>query len=172
MQPFLWSSSCPALNHVLPAACTPPLVLSPCSWYDCMPACHLCRVEFLTHDISVHVPHHVSSKIPWYNLRLAHDSLKSNWGQVCASLPCRPLCPSVWWLSIAMFPHDCKALWFAQLSSQICAIVQLPFKPGIVLSLQPAVLLSGMLTFVFKPSLDMHTLDTLPRRTSSKTSVF
>lgn len=38
-------------------------------------------VEFLTHDISVHVPHHVSSKIPWYNLRLAHDSLKQNWGQ-------------------------------------------------------------------------------------------
>lgn len=26
-------------------------------------------VEFLTHDISVHVPHHVSTGIPWYNLR-------------------------------------------------------------------------------------------------------
>lgn len=38
------------------------------------------RVEFLTHDISVHVPHHVSSKIPWYNLRKAHASLKENWG--------------------------------------------------------------------------------------------
>lgn len=37
-------------------------------------------IEFLTHDISVHVPHHVSSKIPWYNLRKATDSLRENWG--------------------------------------------------------------------------------------------
>ena len=44
------------------------------------------RVEFLTHDISVHVPHHVNSKIPWYNLRKAHESLQSNWGQVGAAL--------------------------------------------------------------------------------------
>jgi hypothetical protein len=41
-----------------------------------------CRVEFLTHDISVHVPHHVASKIPWYNLRKANASLRQNWGQV------------------------------------------------------------------------------------------
>ena len=38
-------------------------------------------VEFLCHDINVHVPHHVSSKIPWYNLRAATDSLRSNWGR-------------------------------------------------------------------------------------------
>jgi omega-6 fatty acid desaturase (delta-12 desaturase) len=38
-------------------------------------------VEFLCHDISVHVPHHVNSKIPWYNLRAANESLKANWGQ-------------------------------------------------------------------------------------------
>ncbi|PNH08199.1 Omega-6 fatty acid desaturase, chloroplastic [Tetrabaena socialis] len=38
-------------------------------------------VEFLTHDISWHVPHHVSSKIPWYNLRAATESLRTNWGQ-------------------------------------------------------------------------------------------
>ena len=42
----------------------------------------LCRVEFLCHDINVHVPHHVNSKIPWYNLRAATDSLRQNWGQV------------------------------------------------------------------------------------------
>jgi fatty acid desaturase len=42
-------------------------------------------VEFLCHDISVHVPHHVSSKIPWYNLRKANDSLKQNWGQYMTS---------------------------------------------------------------------------------------
>jgi fatty acid desaturase len=46
--------------------------------------CHSCvlRVDFLTHDISWHVPHHVSTKIPWYNLRKATNSLRENWGQV------------------------------------------------------------------------------------------
>jgi len=33
-------------------------------------------VEFLCLDINVHVPHHVMSKIPWYNLRAATDSLR------------------------------------------------------------------------------------------------
>ncbi|MDJ1184760.1 fatty acid desaturase [Roseofilum casamattae] len=38
-------------------------------------------VEWLTHDINVHVPHHVSTGIPWYNLRAAHASLQENWGE-------------------------------------------------------------------------------------------
>lgn len=50
--------------------------------------CDPCRVEFLTHDISVHVPHHVNSKIPWYNLRAATESLRGNWGQVLLSNNC------------------------------------------------------------------------------------
>ncbi len=37
-------------------------------------------VEFLCHDINVHVPHHISTAIPWYNLRQAHQILKDNWG--------------------------------------------------------------------------------------------
>lgn len=37
-------------------------------------------VEFLCHDINVHIPHHISTGIPWYNLRQAHQSLKENWG--------------------------------------------------------------------------------------------
>jgi omega-6 fatty acid desaturase (delta-12 desaturase) len=37
-------------------------------------------VEFLCHDINVHVPHHISTAIPSYNLRLAHRSLQQNWG--------------------------------------------------------------------------------------------
>jgi omega-6 fatty acid desaturase (delta-12 desaturase) len=37
-------------------------------------------VEWLCHDINVHVPHHVSTGIPSYNLRLAHKSLDKNWG--------------------------------------------------------------------------------------------
>jgi acyl-lipid omega-6 desaturase (Delta-12 desaturase) len=37
-------------------------------------------VEFLCHDINVHVPHHVCVAIPSYNLRKAHQSLKQNWG--------------------------------------------------------------------------------------------
>ncbi|AFZ45515.1 Delta-12 acyl-phospholipid desaturase [Halothece sp. PCC 7418] len=37
-------------------------------------------VEFLCHDINVHIPHHLSVAIPSYNLRLAHKSLTENWG--------------------------------------------------------------------------------------------
>jgi omega-6 fatty acid desaturase (delta-12 desaturase) len=43
--------------------------------------CHYPRwVEFLCHDINVHIPHHISVAIPSYNLRLAHESLTQNWG--------------------------------------------------------------------------------------------
>lgn len=47
------------------------------------PACAAARrrVEFLCHDISWHVPHHCSTKIPWYNLRKATNSLRENWGE-------------------------------------------------------------------------------------------
>lgn len=38
-------------------------------------------VEFLCHDINVHIPHHVSTAIPSYNLRQAHASLRQNWGE-------------------------------------------------------------------------------------------
>ncbi|MDJ0714297.1 MAG: fatty acid desaturase [Prochloraceae cyanobacterium] len=38
-------------------------------------------VEFLCHHINVHIPHHVSTGIPSYNLRKAHESLKQNWGE-------------------------------------------------------------------------------------------
>ncbi|HBQ98947.1 MULTISPECIES: fatty acid desaturase [unclassified Roseofilum] len=37
--------------------------------------------EWMAHDINVHVPHHISTAIPWYNLRQAHASLEQNWGQ-------------------------------------------------------------------------------------------
>jgi omega-6 fatty acid desaturase (delta-12 desaturase) len=36
-------------------------------------------VEFLCHDINVHIPHHLSTAIPFYNLRMAHESLRQNW---------------------------------------------------------------------------------------------
>ncbi|GBG66491.1 hypothetical protein CBR_g63073 [Chara braunii] len=38
-------------------------------------------IEFLCHDISVHIPHHLSTKIPSYNLRKAHASLEENWNK-------------------------------------------------------------------------------------------
>ncbi|KAK1395876.1 Omega-6 fatty acid desaturase, chloroplastic [Heracleum sosnowskyi] len=38
-------------------------------------------IEILCHDINVHIPHHVSSRIPSYNLRAAHQSLQENWGK-------------------------------------------------------------------------------------------
>jgi len=37
-------------------------------------------VEVLCHDINVHVPHHLSTAIPSYNLRLAYSSIQENWG--------------------------------------------------------------------------------------------
>ncbi|WVZ92741.1 hypothetical protein U9M48_038785 [Paspalum notatum var. saurae] len=38
-------------------------------------------IEILCHDINVHVPHHISPRIPSYNLRAAYDSIKQNWGK-------------------------------------------------------------------------------------------
>jgi omega-6 fatty acid desaturase (delta-12 desaturase) len=38
-------------------------------------------VEVLCHDINVHIPHHISTAIPAYNLRKAHASLNENWGE-------------------------------------------------------------------------------------------
>ena len=37
-------------------------------------------IEFLCHDISVHIPHHISTAIPSYNLRQAYRILQQNWG--------------------------------------------------------------------------------------------
>ncbi|HEY9877202.1 MAG TPA: fatty acid desaturase [Leptolyngbyaceae cyanobacterium] len=39
-------------------------------------------IEVLCHDINVHVPHHISTGIPSYNLRKAHANLKQNWGNL------------------------------------------------------------------------------------------
>ncbi|WP_343039264.1 fatty acid desaturase [Sodalinema gerasimenkoae] len=38
-------------------------------------------IEFLCHDINVHVPHHLSTAIPWYNLRSAYEVIQREWGQ-------------------------------------------------------------------------------------------
>ncbi|VVA22261.1 PREDICTED: fatty acid desaturase [Prunus dulcis] len=38
-------------------------------------------IETLCHDINVHIPHHISPRIPSYNLRAAHKSLQENWGK-------------------------------------------------------------------------------------------
>jgi len=37
-------------------------------------------IEFLCHHINVHVPHHVSTGIPSYNLRMAYNALKKTYG--------------------------------------------------------------------------------------------
>ncbi|WP_287128440.1 fatty acid desaturase [Candidatus Cyanaurora vandensis] len=36
-------------------------------------------VEFMCHDINVHIPHHISTGIPHYNLRPVHHALKEHW---------------------------------------------------------------------------------------------
>ncbi|TKY54705.1 Omega-6 fatty acid desaturase [Spatholobus suberectus] len=38
-------------------------------------------IEILCHNINVHIPHHISPKIPSYNLRAAHKSLQEKWGK-------------------------------------------------------------------------------------------
>lgn len=38
-------------------------------------------IEILCHNINVHIPHHISSKIPSYNLPVAHKSIQENWGK-------------------------------------------------------------------------------------------
>jgi acyl-lipid omega-6 desaturase (Delta-12 desaturase) len=37
-------------------------------------------VEYLCHNINVHIPHHVSTAIPSYNLPKAHKEIKARWG--------------------------------------------------------------------------------------------
>ncbi|EFJ18198.1 hypothetical protein SELMODRAFT_153911 [Selaginella moellendorffii] len=36
-------------------------------------------IDLLCHDISVHIPHHVSTKIPSYNLRKAYAAIQEKW---------------------------------------------------------------------------------------------
>jgi omega-6 fatty acid desaturase (delta-12 desaturase) len=38
-------------------------------------------IEFLCHQINVHIPHHVSTSIPSYNLWMAHYALKAKWSR-------------------------------------------------------------------------------------------
>jgi acyl-lipid omega-6 desaturase (Delta-12 desaturase) len=38
-------------------------------------------IEVLCHDINVHLPHHISTAIPSYHLREAHQLLKEQWHQ-------------------------------------------------------------------------------------------
>ncbi|KAK1414015.1 hypothetical protein QVD17_29752 [Tagetes erecta] len=38
-------------------------------------------VEMFCHNINVHIPHHISTRIPNYNLKAAHKSLQENWGK-------------------------------------------------------------------------------------------
>ncbi|GAB2300214.1 Omega-6 fatty acid desaturase, chloroplastic [Dionaea muscipula] len=45
-------------------------------------------IELLCHDINWHIPHHISPKIPSYNLRAAQQSLDENWGKVCMYVYC------------------------------------------------------------------------------------
>jgi len=38
-------------------------------------------IEFLCHNINVHIPHHFSTSIPSYNLKHAHKALKAKWSK-------------------------------------------------------------------------------------------
>ena len=44
-------------------------------------------LEFLEHDINVHVPHHIAPRIPCYNLRRAHAGLRRTWPTLVREIP-------------------------------------------------------------------------------------
>mmetsp|Transcript_26683 Transcript_26683/g.45978 ORF Transcript_26683/g.45978 Transcript_26683/m.45978 type:complete len:777 (-) Transcript_26683:419-2749(-) len=79
-----WMSTFTMIHHTLPQL----PFLSEEEWNDAVARltltvhCDYPRwIEFLCHDINVHVPHHVSTAIPHYNLRMAWAALKKNWGK-------------------------------------------------------------------------------------------
>lgn len=79
-----WMSTFTIVHHT-----APDIPFTPASEWDAAQAqlfgtvhCDYPRwVEFLCHDINVHIPHHISTAIPSYNLRLAHRSIKERWGE-------------------------------------------------------------------------------------------
>lgn len=78
-----WMSTFTIVHHTAPGI----LFKSPEQWNEAEAQlfgtvhCDYPRwVEFLCHDINVHIPHHISTAIPWYNLRMAHRRLKEIWG--------------------------------------------------------------------------------------------
>ncbi len=78
-----WMSTFTLVHHT-----TPDIAFQPASeWHEAeaqLAGTVHCRypawVEILCHDINVHIPHHISTAIPSYNLRAAHRSLQENWG--------------------------------------------------------------------------------------------
>jgi len=77
-----WMSTFTMVHHTLPFL----PFLPEDKWNDAQARLNLtvhCEypqwIEFLCHHINVHIPHHVSTAIPSYNLRSAHEALKKNW---------------------------------------------------------------------------------------------
>jgi len=91
--PFLgyhfWMSTFTLLHHTLPH-----LPFLPAEeWSDAQARLTLtvhvefpAWIELLCHHINVHVPHHVSTAIPAYNLRAAHRALLQRWGPYMTTL--------------------------------------------------------------------------------------
>jgi len=79
-----WMSTMTMIHHTLPHL----PFLSEDKWSDAQARLGLtvhCEfpmwVEWMTHHINVHIPHHVSTAIPSYNLRYAHNILKKHFSQ-------------------------------------------------------------------------------------------
>jgi len=79
-----WMSTFTIVHHTIPE-----IPFQPAEQWSAVPAqlagtvhCTYPKwVEVLCHDINVHVPHHLSTGIPSYNLHQAHQSLMEQWGQ-------------------------------------------------------------------------------------------
>jgi len=79
-----WMSTMTMIHHTLPHL----PFLPESKWTDSQARLGLtvhCEfpawIEILTHHINVHIPHHVSTAIPSYNLRAAHNVLKKHFAQ-------------------------------------------------------------------------------------------
>lgn len=93
LMPFIgyhfWMSTFTLVHHTLPHL----PFLDADEWSDAQARLALtvhCEypawIEFLCHHINVHVPHHVSTSIPAYNLRRAHQALLAKWGRHMTSI--------------------------------------------------------------------------------------
>lgn len=79
-----WMSTFTIVHHTLPEIRFQPSE----TWHEARAQlcgtvhCNYPRwVEFLCHDINVHIPHHISTAIPWYNLRSAYAAIDQHWGE-------------------------------------------------------------------------------------------
>jgi len=73
-------------------------------------------LSFMTHNISIHTPHHVAPVIPFYNLRRAQDALKATYPGMLRE---RKLSPrQLWRIVRRLHCYDTESGYYADLSGR------------------------------------------------------